>query len=83
MALGRTAANSGPPDLLGSDLRARGGFQLLDLVELESCHLLYQIQNRLLLEFADLYELHEPQDRRRPNPDHPPIVAEALPPRYR
>jgi len=36
----------------------RRGFQLLDLGELTCRHLHNQIEDRLLFDFANLYELH-------------------------
>ena len=55
---------------------------MLDLGELTRCHLLYQIQNRLLLDFANLYQLHAAQSRRSRNANHPLMVAEPLQPQY-
>ena len=37
----------------------RVGFELLDFGELARGHLLHQVENRLLSDFPNLYELHE------------------------
>jgi len=49
-----------------------GRLQLLDLGELARCHLHYQIEDRLLSDFANLYELHGAKITLGKNPQHPP-----------
>src|SRR5271157_5463149 len=58
---------TGPPCTSRSALSALcRGFQLLDLGELAGCHLHDQIEDSLLCDFANLYELHAGQSNPRP-----------------
>jgi len=44
---------------------------LLNLGELARCHLLHQIKDGLLFDFANLNELHAPNSKERVNRKHP------------
>jgi len=52
-----------------------GNFQLFDFRQLTCRHLLHQLQNCLLLDFANLNELHDANSIRCWIGDHPPWVA--------
>jgi len=50
----------------------RSGFQLLDFRKLTRCHLHDQIEDRLLSDFTNLYELHGAKIKPPKNSYHPP-----------
>jgi shikimate kinase len=77
--LGGNAASSGAPRPRAAGSALRNSFQLLDFSELTRCHLHHQIEDRLLSDFSNLYELHGAKSNPRGNSYHPLKVAGILP----
>ena len=77
--LGGSAATSGAPRARATYSTLRGSFQLLHLGELACCHLHHQIEDCLLSDFANLYELHGAKIIPLATLVHPLEVAGMLP----
>src|SRR5271165_621387 len=80
--LGGNAASSGASRSRAAGSALRNSFQLLDFSQLTRCHLHHQIQDRLLSDFANLYELHGAKSNPGESSYHPPEVAGILPHRH-